>query len=344
MQLYEIDPVRESRWTDLVRRCDLSSIFHTAGWLEALRRTYDYQPVAFTDAGPGEPLRNGLLFCRVRSWMTGRRLVSLPFSDHCEPLIESRETLQEMASLLKARTSDEGQYIELRPLASTLEADGFSMAARYHHHLIDLRPDVRTLFAGFHKNHIQRTIRRALRFGVTTEIGRSSALLKEFYTLHAATRRRHGLPVQPVNWFRNLVDCLGEDLDILLARYQDCPIAAMVTATHKKTIVYKYGCSDAAKHRYGGPSLLFWVAIQRAKEQGLAEFDLGRSDWDDKGLLAYKNHLGAQRATLSYFRCALGSTRARNFSGWSSGLRMAYSLAPSTLRTRVGSGLYRHFG
>jgi hypothetical protein len=34
-----------------------------------------------------------LVFCRVRSWLTGRRSISLPFSDHCEPLVESHEAL-----------------------------------------------------------------------------------------------------------------------------------------------------------------------------------------------------------------------------------------------------------
>ena len=40
---------------------------------------------------PDEPLENGFLFCRVESWLTGRRLVSLPFSDHCEPLCKGKK-------------------------------------------------------------------------------------------------------------------------------------------------------------------------------------------------------------------------------------------------------------
>ena len=38
-----------------------------------------------------------LCFAEMKSWLTGRRLVSLPFSDHCEPLVDSEEDLDVMA-------------------------------------------------------------------------------------------------------------------------------------------------------------------------------------------------------------------------------------------------------
>jgi hypothetical protein len=117
----------------------------------------------------------------------------------------------------------------------------------------------------------------------------------------------------------------------------------MLTTTHKKTLVYKYGCSDDSQHRYGGPSLLFWTAIQHAKRRGLIHFDLGRSDWDDPGLIAFKDHLGAQRKTLSYYRCSRDSSSSGRARWWPS-LGWAYSLAPRPLRETLGSGLYRHFG
>src|SRR5262245_51596549 len=94
--LYEIDPLRDRRWMPLVERHPKATVFHTHQWLEALWRSYQYEPVAFTDAAPGEPLANALLFCRVRSWITGRRLVSLPFSDHCEPLVDDPASLTAM--------------------------------------------------------------------------------------------------------------------------------------------------------------------------------------------------------------------------------------------------------
>jgi CelD/BcsL family acetyltransferase involved in cellulose biosynthesis len=340
MQLYEIDPLRDNRWPDLIERCRASSVFHTPQWLDALRRTYDYEPVAFTDAIEGAPLGNALLFCRVKSWMTGRRLVSLPFSDHCDPLVEHPLALRSMVEALRTQLAEEGRYVEMRPLAFV--PDGFERAAGYWHHVIDLRPDLGTIFSGFHKNHVRRTIRKAVRLGVTVEVGRSEALT-DFYSLHTLTRRRHRLPIQPRRWFENLLECLDDRANIYVARRAGLPVAAIVTVRHKNTLVYKYGCSDACQHRYGGPSLLFWTAIQSAKEQGLYEFDLGRSDWDNHGLVAYKDHLGARRTPLSYYRFTRSRT-AFESARWRSRFEWVYSLAPRALQARVGTGLYRHFG
>ncbi len=86
MQLYQIDPVRDPRWAVFLKRHPRASVFHTPGWLEALCRSYGYESIGYTSSPPGEEIRNGLVFCRVDSWLTGRRMVSLPFSDHCEPL------------------------------------------------------------------------------------------------------------------------------------------------------------------------------------------------------------------------------------------------------------------
>ena len=99
LPVYRLQPLEDPRWADLVDRHPRSSVFHTIAWLEALRRTYGYEPVAYTTSSPGERLKNGLVFCRVASWITGRRLVSLPFSDHCEPLVDS---LADEVLLLKA--------------------------------------------------------------------------------------------------------------------------------------------------------------------------------------------------------------------------------------------------
>ena len=254
MELYEIDPVHDCRWSDLVARSSASSMFHTPGWLEALQRTYGFQPVAFTDSPPGETLNNGLLFCRVASWMTGRRLVSLPFSDHCEPLVGSSETLSAMLKSLKKPFEREGRYIELRPLTVAPSTEGFNTASVFCSHAIDLTPPLATIFSRFHRSHTQRTIRRAERSGLVTEVGGSARVLGEFYALLKMTRHKHGAPVQPFSWFRNLVDCLGERVKIYVARHDGRPTAAILTVAHRRTLVFKYGGSNAAFNRYGGTS------------------------------------------------------------------------------------------
>jgi lipid II:glycine glycyltransferase (peptidoglycan interpeptide bridge formation enzyme) len=79
------------------------------------------------------------------------------------------------------------------------------------------------------------------------------------------------------------------------------PVAGILTLSFKKTMVYKYGGSDAAHHPLGSMPFLFWRAIQEAKAHGIEELDLGRSDLDQPGLIAFKDHLGATRSELAYY-------------------------------------------
>lgn len=117
--VYLLDPLSDPRWLRLVLLHPSASISHSPEWLGALHRTYGYQPIAFTTSKPEEELQNGLVFCLVRSWLTGRRMVSLPFSDHCQPLVDSPEQLKALLTGLLAESQKEhcGQ-VEIRPVAS----------------------------------------------------------------------------------------------------------------------------------------------------------------------------------------------------------------------------------
>ncbi len=72
-------------------------------------------------------------------------------------------------------------------------------------------------------------------------------------------------------------------------------------------MVYKYGCSNAAFNNLGGTALLFWKTIQEAKASGFEELEMGRSDVDNPGLVAFKEHLGASGKLISYWTYPQGA-------------------------------------
>jgi len=307
LAVYTLNPLHDSRWPDFLERHPRASIFHTPGWLEALRHTYGYEPIVYTTSAPGTPLANGIVFCRISSWLTGRRMVSLPFADHCEPLVESPEQLKEVfGSLQRTRDEEKLKYIEIRPLSVDLPAEPCMQKSNlFCFHVLDLRPALENLFRRLQKDSIQRKIRRAEREALCYEEGCSEVLLNKFYHLLLLTRRRHNLPPQPIEWFQNLVIFLRDQLTIRVASYGQQPIASILTLSHRDTLVYKYGCSDARYHNLGGNPFLFWRAIQEAKERGMQIFDFGRSDTTNQGLIRFKDKWGTTRSMLAYGRiCA----------------------------------------
>ena len=349
MSVYQIDPIQDPRWVEFLGRHPRASIFESPGWLEALRRTYGYDAFVLTTAPPGAELTNGLPVCYVKSWLTGRRLVSLPFSDHCEPLVDRPEELHEMLSFLIQEVGrGKWKYAEVRPWTFTPRADGnsngFQATRAYYFHRLDLSQSLEELFCRFHKSCVQRKIQRSEREGLAYETGRSESLLAKFYHLLRLTRRRHGVPPHPLAWFRNLIDCLGASLTIHIASKDGQPISSIFTLSFKKTIVYKYGCSDAQYHNLGGMPFLFWRTIQEAKKKALEEFDLGRSDPENPGLVTFKDHLGARRSTLTYYRCP-ASRAGLAASGWKlQTAKRVLAHMPDPLLTVAGRFLYKHFG
>src|SRR5436309_10037116 len=140
MTVYELDPLGDPRWTALVESHPLSSIFHTREWLNALRQTYNYRLRAFTTSAPGRVLSNGIVFCQVNSWLTGSRLVSLPFSDHCDPLVESTGDLEVLLSAVRKEAAGPFTHAEIRPRSIPIEPQfNFKPWSQYHLHMLDLR-------------------------------------------------------------------------------------------------------------------------------------------------------------------------------------------------------------
>ncbi len=323
-----------------------------------------------------------MVFCQINSWLTGRRLVSLPFSDHCELLVDTQEDLDAVLSHLlqtrdvysgalsgasnssqknasaseprplgfrpfstTSRSDGKNRYVELRPIdAKPGTSTGFATTDTYFLHIVDLSPGPEALFRTFHKDSVQRKIRRAERETLAYESGNSQDLLEKFYRLLLMTRRRQHNPPQPISWFQNLSRTFGNALQVRVASSREGqPLASILTLKHRSTITYKYGCSDPRFSNLGGTALLFWRTIQEATHEGFAELDLGRSTVDNQGLIAFKEHWGARRATLKYWR--FPERRQPEESTWKNSLKSRLvDVAPDWCLVAAGKFLYPHIG
>jgi CelD/BcsL family acetyltransferase involved in cellulose biosynthesis len=344
--LYSLNPIVDIRWRELVDASGNSSVFHMPEWLEALHQTYGYEPVVFANEG-GERLRNGVPFCKIKSWLTGSRLVSLPFSDHCQPLGAEADIRAVLKFLAVERQVHKWKYIECRPLTGEgfhgMGETAFKMGSKFCFHQIDLSARLEQIFKNFHKDCIQRKIRKAEREGLRYEKGRGPEILGDFYALMLKTRQRHGLPPQPRAWFKNLAGCMGDSLTIRTAKKGRVPVASILTLSFRKSVTYKYGCSDTEFNNLGGTPFLFWQLIQEAKAEGKRTLDLGRSDLDNPGLIRFKDHLGASRSGLTYYRNS--SQTVKQKSDWKEKVgTQVFRRMPAPCLAVAGKLFYKHIG
>lgn len=345
MPIYQLNPVTDPRWKNLSDMHPKASVFHSPGWIRAIAETYNYEPMAYTTSEPAAPLKNGLAFSRVCSVFTGKRLVSLPFSDHCEPLVDSEDELGKLLSVPQEELrAGNWKYIELR----FLDAEHIRVREKYEEyyflHLLDLNPPLEELYKNFHVNSIRRKIQRARREKLVLDCGTTNELLADFYKLHVITRQRQHLPPHPIRWFRQILASLGTNAMIRVARKDKFPIAAIMSIGHNRKMVYKYGCSDARLHNLGGMPFVFWDMIRDAKQRGYQELDLGRSECNNSGLVTFKDRWGTRREKLIYMRYPLRQTRPDRESLITKIGKQFFAHCPEKLLPIAGNILYPHAG
>ncbi len=88
-----INPLHDSDWDSRIARFPGASIFHTQAWARVLVDSYGYSPYYLR--GTGNDAAAGLLpMMEVNSWLTGRRGISLPFTDECPALYPASDAFR----------------------------------------------------------------------------------------------------------------------------------------------------------------------------------------------------------------------------------------------------------
>lgn len=295
-----VDPRTDSRWLHLVNRLP-SDVFHSPAWMRVLSETYGFDPRAHLALDEdGTPI-GGLPFCPI-SDILGNRLVTLPFSDYCDPLADDGETW----TALIARHLGQNCAAVVRCVHNPLPvADPrFTVVKQAKWHGLDLRPDLGQLWQGFHES-THRAIRKSERDGVIVQPAQSRDELRAFYDMHLAVRKyKYRLLAQPYGFFLAIWQHFVEaDAGfLLLARYQDRIIAGAIFLKWKDSLYYKFNASVSETLAHRPNDQLIWEGIKRAKEIRCTAVDFGLSDWDQDGLIRYKRKFATTEKTIFFLR------------------------------------------
>ena len=86
VELELINPTDRNTWDKLILSFQDYSFFHSSAWAKVLVDTYDFKPLYWQVTQNNNVV--ALLPCmEVKGLFSGRRCVSLPFSDYCGPLV-----------------------------------------------------------------------------------------------------------------------------------------------------------------------------------------------------------------------------------------------------------------
>jgi CelD/BcsL family acetyltransferase involved in cellulose biosynthesis len=289
----------DPQWMDYLSGKADASIFHHPAWARLLASCYGYRPFILARTGPGREIEAGIPFMEISGFVSGRRWVSLPFSDYCSPLYDDQAALNDLiGKLALLQTREKISDVELR--AEYANVPGLHVYSEHVMHEAELGPDVEAVFKRVHEMH-RRNIRLAKANDIRIVSGGELKHIEEFYRLHLRTRREQGVPIQPWRFFRELKSLFDQGLGFVLLAYkgEQC-LAGAVFLHWQRTLTYKYGASHTDGLKFRPNNLLMWTAMEWGCANGYTRFDLGRTDLANQGLRTFKSRWGAREFSLCY--------------------------------------------
>ncbi len=341
----------DSSLSAFVKQYAKEPLYYSQDWLDLITNLYGYKLILLTTTDALGRITGLLPICSIQSLITGRRLVSLPFSDICPLLAENEESANAlMDQAIHLAQEQKVKYMELRTGRDDMLARRRDLVEGnlYVRWLIPLNTDPDNIWSKLRKP-VQHQVKKSQKKGVHVRIAQHREDMLLYYRLHLQTRsKKHGMPAQPRSYFFALWDNFAKSgaVQLLLAEYEETVIAGMILLASGSTIRYAYGASDEHFLSLAPNNLLLWTAINLGCAQGYETFDLGRTAIDNQGLMEFKRRWGAIQEPLPYYyypqMAGLASTSE---SSWK--YRMltgTWKKLPVAVTGSLGGYLYKHLG
>jgi lipid II:glycine glycyltransferase (peptidoglycan interpeptide bridge formation enzyme) len=132
---------------------------------------------------------------------------------------------------------------------------------------------------------------------------------------------------------------------VLVATYENKPIAASIFFQLVYKAIYKYAASDKKYLCLRPNNLIMWEAIKWYARNGFSTISLGRTEPANFGLRRFKSSWGAIENTLSYYRYDMRKEIfVRSHSLKCGLLSRVFQRTPGFLLRFIGSIAYKHIG
>lgn len=340
----ELLDVHDARFQAGMAEHRLGSLFSSPPWIEALARTYGFD-IKASASGRNGGVDSAILFSRV-SDLRGERIVCLPFSDYCDPLVEDDGAWSALVEPILAF----GLPTTFRCLRNehALNDPRLTTTGQAMWHGVDLTRTEEELWAGL-AGSARQNVRKALRNGITVREARSLEAVQAFHRMHQHLRKsKYRLLAQPFSLFRNLHELFAPEdrLTVLLAELDGAPIAGILFLEWGGTLYYKFNASTDPT--LCPNDLLAWEGIRLGHRRGLSRLDFGLSDVGQPGLIRYKRKYATEERTITLLRWQPpGHADARGDQAGRTLGRITHLLTapdvPDEITGAAGEELYRFF-
>lgn len=354
-ELKIIDPLHDIRWDKFVSEHPYGWIVHLSGWKKVIESTFPHirgYHLALIDQQTGT-VKAGLPIYEIRSWLTGNRLVSIPFATISDLLVSNEKQsdllINETIQLLKRLKLS---YIEIRTLSSeTLRNDNeFHSNSDYKYHYLNLTEGIDAIWKNLSAKSVRYEINKAKKNKIELKIADNEEDLKSFYRIYALTRKRLGLPAQPYLFFKTLYNTFSTsgNVAILLAVLEGKTIASHLLFKFNGRVSAEAAGDDPDFRNISPSRFLFWEGIKAACMEGYKVYDFGRTSIYNNSLMDFKKRWGTHETDIYTFfyekeEKSVGATSRETSLSYRI-MRYICQNSPDSIQPIISRFCYRHLG
>ncbi len=296
-----VNEIDSEAWGRLLASAPAATPFHSAGWLGALQRAYDYIEGRMLIVEDGGEYLGGFPYAfqnRVRMIKT---VLSLPFGTYGGPLVRA-DAPRGIAPLLwssLAKVTSQADAVSVRVVDYNRDpllgpSTGHRTIPAFTHR-ISLTDDYEFVHRKVYKQNVRKMIRQSREKGVRVEAVTDEAGVREYARIARHTLDRRGTEPYPESLFLNVFRLMGDACLFHLAYHEDRAVAGTVHLSGGASVMNWLTSSYREFWNLRPNNALVDAVVRWAVEEGKRWYNFGGSPEGDHNLQRYKESWGAKR-------------------------------------------------
>jgi len=282
-----------AKWDAFVRGDPNGTFYHLSGWRRLFGDVLGH-PVFYLYVERAGQVEGVLPLARVRSWLFGDALISLPHLVYGGPIAATDEAKEVLIahSVDLAKSLGVG-HLELRNRAKI--SGDWPTKDNYvtFRKAIDSDPE-KNLMAIPRKQRAM--IRKGIKAGLKAEIDQDTDRL---YEAMLVCKRNLGTPFLSSAWLRAIKEEFGDQVENTTVTHDGRTVCSVMSFRYGNEILPYYGGGGELARDLKGNDFMYWAVMERACQDGVRVFDYGRS-MEGSGAYRFKKHWGFEPEPLSY--------------------------------------------
>ncbi|HED36487.1 MAG TPA: FemAB family PEP-CTERM system-associated protein [Gammaproteobacteria bacterium] len=315
----------EKKWNSFVSQHPQSSPYHHFGWKKSIEKAYSHPCHYLIAENSSDEIIGVLPTVAIAPPFFPGKLCALPFCDFGAGLT----TEASVESLLideanKIAMQHKLPVFEYRASHQHLPDELLSKENKVRM-LLELPETSEALMDGF-KTKLRSQIKKAIKNGLTVELGKSDQFIDEFYDVFSFNMKALGSPTHSKNWFSEIRNNYADDMIISIVKYEGLPIGAGIVLFNGSMAAIPWASTRREYNRLSPNMLLYWSLLEYSTDNSYKTFDFGRSSFGE-GTFRFKQQWGTKPVPLLWKKFSNGrlekpsqsnKTTARKYSARSS--------------------------